>query len=49
MGNAEASFVNGKVNFITRLNLKFYEYAQTHSGFYINDINWLSASYGLEA
>jgi FkbH-like protein len=29
--------------------LKFYEYAQTHSGFYINDINWLSASYGLDA
>jgi FkbH-like protein len=49
MGNAEASFVSGRVNFITRLNLKFAEYAQTHSGFYINDINWLSADYGLEA
>jgi predicted enzyme involved in methoxymalonyl-ACP biosynthesis len=49
MGNADASFITGKVNFITRLNLKFYEYAQTHSGFYINDINWLSASYGLDA
>lgn len=49
MGNADASSVSGRVNFITRLNLKFYEYAQTHSGFYINDINWLSADYGLEA
>ncbi|MDR1000794.1 MAG: HAD-IIIC family phosphatase [Clostridiales bacterium] len=49
MGNAEASFVSGRVNFITRLNLKFYQYAQAHNGFYINDINWLSADYGLEA
>jgi FkbH-like protein len=48
MGNAEASFVTGKVNFITRLNLKFYEYAQKNASFYINDINWLSANFGLE-
>ncbi|GHU53148.1 hypothetical protein FACS1894132_04520 [Clostridia bacterium] len=48
MGNAEASFISGKINFLTRLNLKFYEYAQTHDSFYINDINWLSANYGLE-
>jgi FkbH-like protein len=48
MGNAEASFVSGKINFITRLNLKFYEYAQKNKGFYINDINYLSANYGLE-
>ncbi|HHU03068.1 MAG TPA: HAD-IIIC family phosphatase [Christensenellaceae bacterium] len=49
MGNADASLVCGRVNFLTRLNLKFAEYAQTHRGFYINDINWLSADYGLEA
>jgi FkbH-like protein len=49
LGNADASFVGGRVNFITRLNLKFAEYAQTNRGFYINDINWLSADYGLEA
>ncbi|RKJ54147.1 HAD-IIIC family phosphatase [bacterium 1XD42-1] len=49
LGNADASFVSGRVNFITRLNLKFAEYAQSHSNFYINDINWLSADYGLEA
>lgn len=40
--------MGGRVNFVTRLNLKFAEYAQTHRGFYINDINWLSADYGLE-
>jgi FkbH-like protein len=48
MGNAEASRMDGRVNFITRLNLRFYEYAQAHPGFYINDINWLSADFGLE-
>jgi len=49
MGNADVSLASGRVNYITRLNLKFAEYAQTHDGFYINDINWLSADYGLEA
>jgi len=49
MGNADASHTCGRVNFITRLNLKFAEYAQARAGFYINDINWLSADYGLEA
>lgn len=48
MGNAEAALPGGRVNFITRLNLQFAEYAQAHSGFYIHDINWLSADYGLE-
>ncbi|GHS96588.1 methoxymalonyl-ACP biosynthesis protein FkbH [Synergistales bacterium] len=49
MGNKDASDVHGRVNFITRLNMKFYEYAQTHGNFYINDINYISSSYGLEA
>ncbi|GHV57338.1 methoxymalonyl-ACP biosynthesis protein FkbH [Synergistales bacterium] len=49
MGNKEASDIHGKINFITRLNLKFYEYAQNSRHFYINDINYLSADYGLEA
>lgn len=48
LGNRDASDFHGKTNFITRLNLKFYEYAQTHEQFYINDINYLSADYGLE-
>ena len=48
MGNKDASDIHGKVNFITRLNLRFYEYAQKHENFYINDINYLSADYGLE-
>lgn len=48
MGNKDASDYRGKVNFVTKLNLKFYEYAESHTNFYINDINYVSASYGLE-
>jgi len=47
MGNKDASDIHGKVNFITRLNLEFYNYAQTHENFYICDINYISADYGL--
>lgn len=47
-GNREATDYHGRVNFITRLNLMFAEYAQRHENFYINDINYLSALYGLE-
>jgi FkbH-like protein len=49
MGNKDASDIHGRVNFITRLNLAFAQYAQTHDSFFINDINYLSADYGLEA
>lgn len=48
LGNKDASDIHGRMNFLTRLNLRFYEYAQIHEHFYINDINYLSASYGLE-
>lgn len=48
LGNKDASDIHGKVNFLTRLNLMFYEYAQTHDDFYICDINYISADYGLK-
>lgn len=48
LGNKDASDIHGRVNFITMLNCRFYEYAQTHDNFFICDINYLSASYGLE-
>lgn len=47
LGNRDAWDVRGKTNFIMRLNQKFYEYASTHSSFYINDIHYLSSDYGL--
>jgi FkbH-like protein len=48
MGNKDASDYHGRVNYVTMLNCRFYEYAQTHENFYICDINYLSASYGLD-
>lgn len=48
LGNKDASDVHGRVNFISRLNMKFYEYAQAQRDFYICDINYLAASYGLD-
>lgn len=48
LGNKSASDYHGRVNFITRLNEKFYTYAQEHENFYINDIHYLSACYGLD-
>lgn len=48
LGNMEASDIHGRINFVTRLNQKFYEYAQTHKNFFINDINYVSACYGLD-
>ncbi len=48
LGNQDACFSQGKVNFVSRLNLKFYEYAREHQNFYIHDIHYEAASYGLE-
>jgi FkbH-like protein len=48
MGNRDASDIHGKIHFITRLNCKFYDYAQSHPNFYINDLNYISACYGLD-
>ena len=48
MGNKDASDIHGRVNFVTMLNCAFYEYAQTHENFYICDVNYISASYGLD-
>ena len=48
MGNRDAYDIHGAVNFLTRLNMEFYAYAQTHENFYICDINYISADYGLK-
>ena len=48
MGNREAVFAQGRISFLNRLNEKFYQYAREHEGFYINDINYMSAAYGLD-
>lgn len=49
LGNRDVWDVRGRTNFIGRLNQKFYAYAADHEDFYINDIDYLSADYGLTA
>lgn len=48
LGNQEAVYVQGRISFLNRLNEKFYQYAREHESFYINDINYMSAAYGLD-
>lgn len=48
MGNRDISDEHGRSSFTARLNGKFCEYARTHQDFYINDIDFLSASFGLQ-
>jgi len=47
-GNADFWEIHGKTFFINSLNLRLAQYAQNHKNFYINDINYLSACFGLE-
>lgn len=48
LGNRDAYDYRGRINFITRLNQRFYDYAEKHENFYICDVNYISSSYGLE-
>lgn len=48
LGNKDASDIHGKINFITKLNQKFYDYANSTTNFFINDINYISSCYGLD-
>ncbi|MBR1910860.1 MAG: HAD-IIIC family phosphatase [Treponema sp.] len=48
LGNRDAWDVHGRLNFVTCLNQKFYEYAQSHENFYINDVDYMSSCYGLQ-
>lgn len=47
LGNSDISDSRGSSNFISRLNAKFYAHAEADSTFFIHDIDFLSASYGL--
>lgn len=47
LGNRDVWDYRGRTNFIARLNQKFYGYAQEHTDFYINDLEYLSSDYGL--
>jgi len=47
-GNKDAADYRGRVNYVMHLNMKFAEFADNHSDFYVNDINYQSAQFGLE-
>lgn len=48
MGNKDISDYRGKSNFLSRLNQLFYEYAQDNANFYIHDIQYEQACFGLD-
>ena len=47
-GNRDCWDYRGKVNFVNRLNMLFATEAEARQDFYINDINYISACYGLD-
>lgn len=49
LGNQDGVNPAGRTAFVSRLNEKFAAYAREHANFYINDINYQSAAYGLDA
>ncbi|MDO4483898.1 MAG: HAD-IIIC family phosphatase [Clostridia bacterium] len=48
LGNSDISDHRGKTNFIFKLNRYLYDYADSHKGFYVNDVDYLAACFGLE-
>lgn len=47
LGNRDVYDVHGATNFLERLNRLFYQYAQNNNNFYLCDLNYISADYGL--
>lgn len=47
MGNRDIWDYRGRSNYISRLNQKFYSYAQIHDNFYINDLEFIAQDFGL--
>ena len=48
LGNKDATDIHGKVHYINELNQLFATYANEHQDFYLHDLNYLSATYGLD-
>lgn len=48
MGNQDGVDIHGRTYYVNRLNQKFAEYAGNHANFFINDINYQSAVFGLD-
>lgn len=48
-GSLDAANPRGRVNYVQKLNARMEEYANTHLGFFIHDLNYLAAAHGLDA
>lgn len=48
LGNLDFSDFHGRTHFTMKLNYAFAQYAEENTGFFINDINYLSSWFGLE-
>ena len=48
LGNKDASDIHGAVNYLSQINSGIYRYAREHKDFFICDINYISADYGLK-
>lgn len=48
MGNQDSVDIHGRTHYVNQLNRLFSEYAGKHPHFFINDINYQSAVYGLD-
>lgn len=47
-GNRDCYDIHGAISFISELNSRFAQYARENQGFYISDINYVAACFGLD-
>ena len=47
LGNRDVSDFHGKLNYITCLNQKLYEFSQNNESFYVCDLDYISSDFGL--
>ncbi|MEG0178584.1 MAG: HAD-IIIC family phosphatase [Oscillospiraceae bacterium] len=48
LGNKDITDIHGRSNFIARLNSELYAYCAAHDNFYVNDVDYVAASYGID-
>lgn len=48
MGNQDGADIHGRTWYVNQLNARFAAYAAEHANFFLNDINYQSAVYGLD-
>nr|MCR4943721.1 HAD-IIIC family phosphatase [Clostridium sp.] len=48
LGNQDSVMLQGRSRFVNQLNEMIYEYSRDHENFFIHDINYEAATYGLD-